>query len=120
VESISKKKLPTWSGKSRFEYSGSIKLGTDIFFGKAFCYHEFIGAEKYQMLLRYFKGKTVSLGTSRTGPPNGSVGIWLLLNVSRRALASYVGPILLHEGYAKRINGESKMIHFHKRRLTTG
>jgi len=109
---MSRKELPTWSGRSKFEYSGSVKFGTDIFFGKAFRYHEFIAAEKHQMLLDHFKGKTVSLGTSHTNPPNGSVGIWLLSNVSRRALASYVGPILLDEKYAKRISGESDMIQF--------
>ena len=109
---MSKKKLPTWSGRSKFEYSGSTKLGTDIYFGEAFRYHEFIASKKYQMLLDHFKGRTVNIGTSRNSPPNGSVGIWLLSNVSRKALASYIGPILLHEGYAKRINGESDKIHF--------
>lgn len=105
-----RKKLSTWSGRSKFEYSGSVKLGTDIFFGKDFRYHEFIAATKYQVLLNNFKGRTISLGTSHTSPPSGSIGTWLLSNVSRRALASYVGPILLQEEYAKRINGESDMI----------
>jgi len=109
---MSRKELVTWSGSSKFEYSGSVKSGTDILFGKAFRYHEFIAAEKYQLLLSNFTGKTVSLGTSHTDPPKGSVGIWLLSNVSRRALASYVGPILLHETYAKRVCGESDMIQF--------
>lgn len=107
-----RKKLSTWASRSEFEYSGSVELGTDIYFGTDFRYHEFISDGKYQMLLDYFKGKTVSIGTSRTSPPNGSVGKWLMSNVSKRALASYVGPILLYEGYAKRINGESDRIQF--------
>ncbi len=109
---MARKKLLTWAGRSRFEYSGSVKLGTDIYFGKAFRYHEFISTEKYQMLLDYFRGRTVSIGTSKTIPPNGSVGMWLMANVSRRALASYVGPILLDEEYTKRIDGETDMIQF--------
>ena len=109
---MARKKLQTWAGRSKFEYSGSVKSGTDIYFGEASRYHEFISSEKYQMLLDYFKGRTVSIGTSRTSPPNGSAGIWLKENVSRTVLASYVGPILLDEGYAKRIDGESDMIQF--------
>lgn len=109
---MARKELPTWSGRSKFEYSGSIQSGTHIFFGKAFRYHEFIAPEQYQMLLSHFKRKTVSLGTSHTDPPIGSVGSWLLPNVCRRALASYVGPILLEERCATRISGESDMIQF--------
>jgi hypothetical protein len=44
----------------------------------------------------------VDIGTSRTDPPRGSVGEWLQLNVSKRAIASYVGPILIAEGYAEK------------------
>ena len=107
-----RKELPTWSGRSKFEYSGSVQFGTHIFFGKAFRYHEFITPEQYQMLLSHFKGKTVSLGTSHTDPPTGSVGSWLLSNVCQRGLASYIGPILLDERWATRISGESDMIRF--------
>ena len=109
---MTRKKLLTWAGRSKFEYSGSVKSGTDIYFGKAFRYHEFISTKKYQMLLDFFIARTVSIGTSRTNPPNGSVGLWLMANVSRRALGSYVGPILLYEGYAKRIDGQSDIIEF--------
>lgn len=72
---MTRKKLLTWAGRSKFEYSGSVKSGTDIYFGKAFRYHEFISTKKYQMLLDFFIARTVSIGTSRTNPPNGSVGL---------------------------------------------
>ena len=45
------------------------------------------------------------IGTSRTDPPRNSVGEWLQLNVTRTALASYVGPILITEGYAEKAGG---------------
>jgi hypothetical protein len=41
----------------------------------------------------------------------GSVGEWLKARVSKTALASYVGPILLEEGLAKRGRGPD-LIHF--------
>ena len=39
-------------------------------------------------------------GTSRGRPPAGSVGEWLQQNVTEIAIASYIGSILFHEGYA--------------------
>jgi hypothetical protein len=109
---MARKKLLTWAGRSKFEYSGSVKSGTDIYYGKDFRYHELISSDKYQMLLDHFRSRTVSIGTSRTNPPNKSLGEWLKANVSRTALASYVGPILIHEEHAKRIDTQSDMIKF--------
>ena len=43
------------------------------------------------------------MGTSRTEPPEDSIGAWLLMNVTPVAIASYVGPILVLEGYARRV-----------------
>jgi len=40
--------------------------------------------------------------TSRTDPPRGSLGEWLMSNITKTAIASYVGAILTHEGYAEK------------------
>jgi len=64
-----------------------------------------ISADQYAALLRHFRGKTVNIGTSRDRPPVGSVGEWLQGNVTKIAIASYIGPILGEEGYAERAGG---------------
>lgn len=59
-----------------------------------------VSSEDLQQLIRHFKGRQVQLGTSRDRPPVDSVGEWLQQNVMKTAIASYIGPILVHEGYA--------------------
>jgi len=59
-----------------------------------------IAAEDYERLIETFRGQTVPLGTSRDNPPSGSVGKWLQQNVTKTAIASYIGPILVYEGQA--------------------
>ena len=59
-----------------------------------------VSAQDFQRLIGHFRGKQVPLGTSRTNPPPGSIGEWLQENVTGTAIASYIGPILVHEGYA--------------------
>ncbi len=95
------KKLPTWAGKSEFQYSGSIKIGTEIIYGQGYSIK--IEAEQYDSLLKSFSGKTVDIGTARDNAPAGSLGVWLQNNISKTAIASYVGPILIEEGYAHKI-----------------
>jgi len=92
--------LRTWGGRSSFEYSGSVFTGTEIRYGKGSTIS--VTRDQYAGLLRHFGSRTVSIGTSRTNPPPGSVGEWLQKHVTRTAIASYVGPILVHEGYAVR------------------
>ncbi|RII32966.1 hypothetical protein D2A34_19205 [Clostridium chromiireducens] len=55
--------------------------------------------------MKFFSGITTNIGTSRTDPPDKSVGEWLINNVSKVATASYVGAILIYEGYAEKIGG---------------
>ena len=102
--------LPTWAGKSSFSYVGSVKKGTTITYGRGF--HIIISAEQYTALLNHFRGHTVSIGTPRTNPRPGSVGEWLQSNVTRTAVASYVGPILIEEGYAERVEAGGSEIRF--------
>jgi len=92
--------LPTWAGRSRFSYSGSVAQGTTITFGRGFSLT--ISPTQYSALLNHFRGQTVDIGTSRDNSPPGSVGEWLQSNVTKTAIASYVGPILINEGYAEK------------------
>ena len=98
--------LPTWAKKSRFQYTGTVQTGTTITYGKGFRVK--ISGSDYSRLISFFSGSTVEIGTSRTNPPNGSLGKWLQSNVTKTAIASYVGPILINEGYAEKV-GESKI-----------
>lgn len=63
----------------------------------------FVSAEQYDALRKHFMNLIVSVGTSRTAPPVDSLGAWLQSTVTKSAIASYVAPILVLEGYAKRV-----------------
>jgi hypothetical protein len=99
----SPKTLRTWAGRSTFKYSGCVRDGTTIIYGKG---HRIrLTAEQYRALINHFQGLTVQAGTSRTDPPRDSVGKWLQENVTRTAIASYVCPILIEKGFAERCGG---------------
>jgi hypothetical protein len=66
-----------------------------------------VSAVDWRRLILHFRGHSVPLGTSRTNPPPGSVGEWLQRNVTRTAIASYIGPILVHEGHAKWVDNST-------------
>jgi hypothetical protein len=93
--------LLTWAGKSNFEYTGSVKDGTTIKYGKGFIVK--VSADDYAKLIRLFSGRIVDIGTSRDRPPPNSLGKWLQQHVTKTAIASYVGPILIYEGHAEKI-----------------
>lgn len=95
--------LKTWAAKSKFSYTGSVNQGTRITYGRGFSLS--ISASQYAELLNHFRGTTVDIGASRTDPPRGSVGEWLQSNVTKVAIASHVGPILIVEGYAEKAGG---------------
>ncbi|MEH7356841.1 hypothetical protein V7150_25370 [Neobacillus drentensis] len=71
----------------------------EIFFGKSSSPVK-LSKEQYTKLLDTFKGRTVTIGTSRTDPPKDSLGEWLMNNITKTAIASYIVPILLMEGHA--------------------
>jgi hypothetical protein len=102
--------LATWAGRSRFEYEGSVAEGTTIRYGQGWTVS--VSAKQYRELLNHFRDTETDMGTSRDTAPTGSVGEWLQENVTKSAIASYVGPILLHEGYAQRIPGHPSRIRF--------
>ena len=99
-------RLQTWAGRSTFQYTGSVQTGTTITYGKGFRVK--VSGSDYSRLIRSFSRSTVEIGTSRTNPPAGSLGNWLQTNVIKTAIASYVGPILINEGYAEKV-GKSKI-----------
>ena len=105
-----RKPLSTWAGRSEFHYDGSVQTGTEIWYGSKPHSTE-MTREKYNRLLEHFQGRTIPLGTSRQ-PPADSVGAWIQERVAKRAIASYVGPILVHEGYAERVHSDSTKIKF--------
>jgi hypothetical protein len=92
--------LATWGGRSKFRYSGSIASGTQIIYGKSRKID--VSGRDYAALLKHFKGKTVPVGTSRTIPPKNSLGDWLN-KAKKTAIGSYVAPILVSTGHAKRV-----------------
>ena len=102
--------LETLTKKSKFEYFGSIKTGTTIFYGNSNPPIR-VSATQYNALITHFAGSTVKLGTSRDRQPQGSVGEWLIKNVTKKAIASYIGPILIEEGFAMK-NQDPSMIEF--------
>ena len=97
--------LPTWACRSEFRYGGSVKEGVTIRYGNGFSLTQHITAQQFRDLLGYFRRRTVNIGTSRTNPPPGSVGEWLQTNGTKIAMASYVGPILINENYATKVEG---------------
>ncbi len=99
------KTLPTWGEKSSFQYTGSVAEGTTIHYGTDYAHVASVSADEYAALLTQFCGRTANMGTSRDKAPAGSVGAWLQEHVNPTGLASYVGAILVDEGYAERAGG---------------
>ena len=93
--------LKTWDGRSNFSYTGSVEQGTTISYGKKGSSLK-ITSDVYSKMLTNFRGLTVKIGTSRTAPPKGSLGEWVK-DYERRAVTSYLGPILIKEGYAEKV-----------------
>lgn len=91
----------TWGGRSRFRYTESVETGTNIKFGQG--NHFRVKAQQYAALRRHFLNRVVPVGTSRTDAPAESMGAWLQAKVTPTAIASYVAPILVREGYAIRV-----------------
>ena len=92
--------IPTWAGQSEFDYNGCVVTGTEILFGSG--NSQTITVEQWQRLRAHFIGRVVEIGTSRDNPPAGSMGEWFYSNIHNQALMSYVGVILIREGYAVR------------------
>ena len=96
--------LPTWDGRSKFKYRGTVNTGTDIHYSKDFYYKISITAAEYRRMLGAFKGLDVPCGTAREieKRPEDSLGYWIGQNITKTAIASYLAQILIHESFAKK------------------
>ncbi|WP_061994624.1 hypothetical protein [Clostridium sp. ATCC 25772] len=110
------KKLETWANGSSFTYDGCVKFGTMIYFGKVGSIE--ITRQQYQLLLKRFDNMIISIGTSRNKAQTDSLGYWLQEHITKTAIASYVGKILIEEGYAEKIEGS--MIKFNNIKQMSG
>jgi len=98
---VDREELGTWDSRSNFSYEGSVEKGTVIYYGSNRKVK--FAAEEYIKLIKHFKGRTVAIGTSRTSPPKDSLGSWIKAYTAKPAIASYIGPILINEGFAKKV-----------------
>ena len=73
-----------------------------IYYGNDNKYTAKVSALQYSALIAKFSGLTLPAGTSRDNPPRNSMGQWLQENVTKTALASYVGAILVSHGLAEK------------------
>ena len=99
--------LHTWDGTwgtTKFKYDGSVVDGTTIHYGKTPSSIT-VTSTDYQRMLSQFKGQTIPLGGIRNidKRPPISLGKWIGDHVTKIAVASYIAPILVHEGYCKRV-----------------
>lgn len=93
--------LDAWGKHGRFSYQGGIERGTRIVYGRN---KQFVvPAETYAELLSHFAGKEVAIGASRR-PARGSLGSWLRAHGGVELAVVYVGPILVREGVAERLD----------------
>ncbi|MCA1318384.1 hypothetical protein LC085_00555 [Bacillus tianshenii] len=90
--------------KKKFHYKGSVESGLEIYFGKELKSKVEVNSFQLENLLDYYKNTIAVIGTSRTTPPQGSIGSWLINNVTKQAIASYIIPILIKEGYVRLVD----------------
>ncbi len=104
--------LCTWAGRSRFKYHGSVSKGTTILYGRNFHWSVTVTSAQYEKMLNQLSGHEIPCGTIREVEKRsrGSLGQWLADNVTRVSIASYVAPILLHEGYCVRAGANIRFL----------
>jgi hypothetical protein len=83
--------------------------GFDIHCGENFSRLYNITSAQLREALIKFSGRDVKIGTHRTDPPVGSIGDWLRQRFHRGGIMSYLGPILIAEGYAERGSGTDRI-----------
>jgi hypothetical protein len=112
-------RLKTWSGRSEFTYEGSIDTGVVINYGSEGACQRLSKAQ-LSALLKHFRGSTVNIGTSRDTAPTNSLGKWLQENVTPTAIASYIGPMLIDQGWAKKGPGRARITIFKRQQRKDG
>jgi|GEM_PF-679254 len=107
AEPLNIKELPTWAGRSKFCYFGSVERGVIIQYGT--------GREvkmlpsQFAEMFWHFSGRIVNVGASRTDPDEDSLENWLNGRINKTAIATYVASILEAEGLAYRVEERSKI-----------
>lgn len=91
--------MKTLVKKKPFKYKKISNGDKEIFFGKNESTKVKLSKEQYMELIEAFKGRTVLIEASRTNPPKDSLGEWLMNNITKLAIASYIVPILIEEGH---------------------
>jgi excisionase family DNA binding protein len=93
---------PTSAGRKTFRVSGSVATGAEIWPGQMRSPVRF-PKEKFEALLKHFRGREIKIGAIFSGPEPGSLGAWIQENLPTKLNpASYVGGLLIDEGYAER------------------
>jgi hypothetical protein len=94
--------MRTWAGAKEFKCLGSVRGGLQIHCGEGYSRSYAITAAELLQALTVFSGQEVKIGTHRTAPPDGSIGDWLRRKFRKGGIMSYLGPVLIEEGYAER------------------
>ena len=95
--------MKTLVKKKPFKYKKNSNGDIEILFGKDANKKVKLSKEQYMKLIETFKGRTVLIGSSRTNPPKDSLGEWLMNNITKQAIASYIAKILIEEDHARPI-----------------
>ena len=96
------KTLFPWSGLREFRCEGSVPKGITFHTGVGFSHPYSLNATELHQILTEFSGREVKIGTHRTAPPDGSIGDWIKGRFKLGGIMSYLGVVLVEEGYAER------------------
>lgn len=104
TDTTDRKWCKTFGGQSEFPYTGSVETGTSIWPGKNVHFRLKFTSQQWSDLLVAFRGRgEVRAGLNFAHPEPGSMGEWIKQNWNTKmGPASYVGGILIAEGYAER------------------
>ncbi len=95
------KDLKTWARGKPFRYElDQCTFNVLVHCGQGASHQYTLDGQRLREALARFSGKDVQIGTHRTKPPRGSVGEWLLATCKRGGIMSYLGPVLIAEGFA--------------------
>ena len=92
------KVVRTFGGGADFRYRGTTDTGTVIRYSKDELELVLTQAD-YLRIWERFRGREVKVGTSQS-PPQDSLGAFLIREITHVGAASYVGRLLLEDGYA--------------------
>ena len=92
------KVVRTFGGGAEFRCRGTTDTGTVIRYGKDELELVVTQAD-YSKIWERFRGRDVKVGTSQS-PPQDSLGAFLISEITHVGAASYVGQLLVEDGYA--------------------